>query len=119
MKIAISSETGKLSGPVDTRFGRARGFIIHDTVTGENNFIDNTQNLNSAQGAGIQSAKTVINAGAEVLITGNVGPKAFSALNTAKIKVFTGAEGSALEALESYRTGLLIKADEANVESHW
>ncbi len=119
MKLAISAETGNISGPVDARFGRAKGFIIHDTATGKNDFIDNTQNLNSAQGAGIQSAKTIINAGADVLITGNVGPKAFSALNAAKIKIFTGAKGSASDAIQDYLKGHLVKAEDANVESHW
>ncbi len=119
MKLAISAETDQLSGPVDSRFGRARGFLIHDTETGENSFIDNTQNLNSAQGAGIQSAKTVINAGAGVLISGNVGPKAFAALESAKIEIYTGAKGSVGDAIEEYRAGRLTRTNAANVESHW
>ena len=80
MKIAISAESDRITGAVDTRFGRAKGFIIHDTDTGGNTHIDNEQNLESAQGAGIQSAKAVINAGAKVLLTGNVGPKAYAVL---------------------------------------
>jgi len=40
MKIAISAESDRITGAVDTRFGRARGFIIYDTDTDGNVFID-------------------------------------------------------------------------------
>lgn len=119
MKIAISAESDRITGAVDTRLGRAKGFIIHDTDTGGNTHIDNEQNLESAQGAGIQSAKAVINAGAKVLLTGNVGPKAYAVLNSAGIDVYIGAEGRVEDALEDFKNGKLRKADGANVESHW
>ncbi len=119
MKIAISAESDKISGSVDTRFGRAKGFIIHDTDTGTNTYVDNAQNLESAQGAGIQSAKAVINAGAKALVTGNVGPKAYSVLQAANVEVYIGAEGRVKDALEDFKNGKLRKADGANVESHW
>ena len=119
MKIAISAESDRITGAVDTRFGRARGFIIYDTDTDGNVFIDNKQILESAQGAGIQSAKTVINAGVAILITGNVGPKAYTTLQAAGIEIYTGAQGRVADALEDYKNGKLRKADGANVESHW
>ncbi len=106
---------------VDTERISAKGvaFFGGTRITGENSFIDNTQKLNSAQGAGIQSAKTVINAGAGVLISGNVGPKAFAALESAKIEIYTGAKGSVGDAIEEYRAGRLTRTNAANVESHW
>lgn len=119
MKIAISADSDKISGAVDTRFGRAKGFIIHDTDTGVNVYVDNAQNLESTQGAGIQSAKTVINAGAKVLLTGNVGPKAYSVLHAANIDVYIGANGRVSDSLEDFKNGKMRKADGANVESHW
>ena len=42
------------------------------------------------QGAGIQAAQTVIGRGAEALITGFCGPKAFRVLTAAKVQVLTG-----------------------------
>ncbi len=119
MKIAITTSGKDLSSPVDERFGRARGFVVYDLDTGDFSYTDNTQALDSAQGAGIQAAKTVINAGAAAIITGNVGPKAFGALSAADVAIFTGARGSVQQAVDQYRAGTLHKAGGANVEGHW
>jgi predicted Fe-Mo cluster-binding NifX family protein len=124
MKVAITCQAetkndASLNSTLDSRFGRAAGFIVYDLGSGNTEFIDNTQNLESPQGAGIQAAKAIINAGAKVLITGNVGPKAFSALEAAQVEIYTNARGTVGEAIESYRQGLLKKASGANVEGHW
>lgn len=119
MKIAVSVSDNDMTSPVSERFGRAVGFIIYDMESGSNEYIDNTQNLESAQGAGIQSAKNVINSGARVLITGNVGPKAFDVLKKAGIDVYTRADGTVWDAIEDYNTGLLQKANDANAAPHW
>ncbi|HOP28543.1 MAG TPA: NifB/NifX family molybdenum-iron cluster-binding protein [Spirochaetota bacterium] len=119
MKIAISSEGKELTDKMDTRFGRAKGFIIYDTESGRADYIDNKQNLESAQGAGIQSARTVIDAGAEALISGNVGPKAFATLNSAKIDIYLFNGGSINDAITAYKDGKLQKSTDANVEGHW
>ena len=119
MKIAITTQGTDQMAAVDDRFGRAAGFYIYDDEKSSGEYIDNTQNSESAQGAGIQAAQTVINAGASILITGNVGPKAHTALTAAGIKIFTGAKGTVWDALEDYQSGLLSIASEANVEGHW
>ncbi len=119
MKIAVSGEGRELTDRVDPRFGRARGFILHDTETGRSEYIDNKQNLDSAQGAGIQSAGNVIDAGAEAVITGNVGPKAYAALKSASVPVYLFSEGSIGDAITAFKNGELEKTSEANVEGHW
>ncbi len=60
MKIAITASGPTLDSPVDQRFGRASRFILFDTKTRDHTTIDNTQALDSAQGAGIQAAETVV-----------------------------------------------------------
>ncbi|HNX22496.1 MAG TPA: NifB/NifX family molybdenum-iron cluster-binding protein [Spirochaetota bacterium] len=119
MKIAISTEGKDLSSVVDQRFGRAKGFLIYDVNTNESVYVDNKQNLEAPQGAGIQSAKTVIDAGADALITGNVGPKAFTALNAAGVKIFLFKDGTAGTAIDKYGKGELELTSTANVEGHW
>ncbi len=123
MKIAITcrpqAKGADAGAPVDPRFGRAGGFVVYDSETGGMEFIDNEQNLGSPQGAGIQAAKTVINAGARAVITGNVGPKAYSTLSAGKVEIFLCEGGSVGEAIEGYRKGTLKKASGANVEGHW
>jgi predicted Fe-Mo cluster-binding NifX family protein len=119
MKIAITAGGATLDSPVDQRFGRASRFILFDTKTRAHTTIDNTQALDSAQGAGIQAAETVARAGAECLITGHCGPKAFRVLSASGIQICTGAEGSAAGAIAAFESGKLAQAGSADVEGHW
>jgi predicted Fe-Mo cluster-binding NifX family protein len=118
-KIAISSEGPSLESKLDPRFGRAAGFLICDLETGRTEYVDNKQNLSLPQGAGIQSAQTVGATGAQAVITGHMGPKAFMALEKGNIKVFLGQEGTAGENLEAYKAGKLSPADGPDKEGHW
>ena len=119
MKVAITSQGSDLSSPVDPRFGRAKCFMVVDTDTGAFEAHDNTQNLNAAQGAGVQAGRTVAELGAEAVVTGHVGPKAFATLQAAGVKIYIGAKGSVKEALEQFKAGMLSCADQASVEGHW
>lgn len=119
MKLIISASGSTLDSPVDPRFGRAAYFIAVDSENGTFEAHSNGQNLNAAQGAGIQSAETVSRLGAEIVITGHCGPKAFRTLSAAGIKVMTGAEGTVKDAIEAFRAGKLIPSGTADVESHW
>ena len=119
MKVCITSQGPELSSPVDPRFGRAQTFIIYDSETGAFEALDNRQNLQAAQGAGIQAAQNVVRSGAEVVLTGHCGPKAFAVLSRAGVEIFTGAAGSVQEAVEAWKSGSLSKAAGADVEGHW
>jgi predicted Fe-Mo cluster-binding NifX family protein len=119
MKIAITASGTTLDAPVDPRFGRAPRFILFDTETNTFQGIDNTQNLNAAQGAGIQAAETVSRLGAEVVITGHCGPNAFRTLNAAGISVVVGASGTVADAIEAFKNGTLKPAESADVRGHW
>jgi len=119
MKIAISAEGQDLESPVDPRFGRAQWFIIADLETGGFEAINNEQNLNAAQGAGIQAAENVASYSASYLITGHCGPNAFRALSAAGIKVIVGAEGTVAEVLERFKRGELKPTEGPDVVGHW
>jgi len=119
MKVAVTSQGKELSSQVDPRFGRAKYFIVIDTDSGEFTAHDNSQNLNAAQGAGVQAAQNVLNLGAEAVITGNVGPKAFAALQAGGAVICIGASGTVAEALEQFKAGELKAVAEANVKGHW
>jgi predicted Fe-Mo cluster-binding NifX family protein len=118
MRVAIPTTGRDLEGVVDPRFGRASAFVIYDTTSGEWSLVDNTQNLNAAQGAGIQAATAVVNAGAEAVLTFNCGPKAFRALSAGKVAVYTGARGTVREAIEEFLSGSLPPAAQASVGEH-
>jgi predicted Fe-Mo cluster-binding NifX family protein len=119
MKVLVTAEQASLESPVDPRFGRAKHFILVDTDTGAFSAHDNAQNLNAAQGAGIQAAQTVARLGAETVLTGHVGPKAFTTLQAAKITIYTGVSGTVKEAVEQFKCGRLTLAANADVQGHW
>lgn len=119
MKIALPALKNSMDAEIDDRFGRAKGFIVFDTDTGTFEWVSNQQSINSPQGAGIQSAKNVIDTGADVLIASNVGPKAYSVLKSAGIEVYLCGVKPISQIISEYKEGKLQKASAANVESHW
>ena len=119
MKIAFSTSGADLSAPLDTRFGRAPKFLVYDTDAATFELVDNTQNLNAAQGAGIQSAQRVAGTGAQALVSGHCGPKAFLVLQTAGIKVYISSAQTIAEALKAHQDGQLAEIKSADVEGHW
>ena len=80
MKIAISAEGPTTQDIVDPRFGRAAGFVIYDTETKTLEYIDNGAAQAATQGAGLMAVETVVEAGAKVVLSGYIGPKALEAL---------------------------------------
>jgi predicted Fe-Mo cluster-binding NifX family protein len=119
VKVAVTAQGTDMGSSVDPRFGRAKYFIVVDTDTGQFTAEDNAQNLNAVQGAGIQAGQNVVDMGVEAVITGNVGPKAFAALQAGGVEVHTGASGTVAEALEKFKAGELESASKANVEGRW
>jgi predicted Fe-Mo cluster-binding NifX family protein len=119
MKLALSSDGNDLEAMLDSRFGRAKRFVIYDTESGAFEILDNAQNLSAAQGAGIQSAQNIAAAGAQALVTGHTGPKAFSVLQKAQIPVYHCEPMPLKKAIEAFKQGKLPKAESADVESHW
>lgn len=119
MKLAVTSRGNNLNSPLDPRFGRAKFFIVIDMETGGFSAVDNSVNLDATQGAGIQAGKRVVELGVQGLITGHVGPKAFSTLQAGGVKVYTGASGTVADAIEQFKTGKLAVAAAADVEGHW
>ena len=119
MKIAITAQGPSSLSPVDMRFGRAEYFVVYNTEDCTYAAMDNKQNLQAAQGAGIQAAATVVNVGCKVLITGHCGPKAFTALQKAGVEVYGTEDVSVKTAIESFLAGKLSKLSGADVEGHW
>lgn len=118
MKVCVTSQGDSLDSPVDPRFGRASWFIIVDSNSMEFEAVANG-NVSAAGGAGISSAKVVIDSGAEAVLTGNCGPNAHRTLAAGGVKVYTGATGTVKEAVEKFKSGKLAAADEPSVGSHF
>ncbi len=117
MKICVTATGNDLDAEVDPRFGRCQYLIFVDSDTMEFEAIPN-EAIAAPGGAGIQAAQTVVNRGAEILISGNIGPNAFQVLSTAGVKVATGAYGTVREAIEMYRSGRLNLSESSTVGAH-
>ncbi len=119
MKIAISAQGNSMDSQIDPRFGRARYFVIYESDTSTFSIMDNIQNLNAAQGAGIQTAQNVLNTQADCIITGHCGPKAFRVLSNSKVKLYLKENGTVKEAIDDLLDEKLKLASGADVEGHW
>jgi len=108
MKVAISSTGKDLESQIDVSFGRCAFFIIAEIKNGKIEKIKSIANPNVGVGggAGISAAELVANEGVKAVITGNVGPRAFSVFSELKISVYR-ASGTVKEALEKLAAGEL------------
>ena len=120
MKVAITSSGEDLNSPVDRVFGRARYFVIADPEETNVEVLENSQNVNAAQGAGIQSARQIANKSVGVVLTGNVGPNAFKALEAASIRVFQfGSDILTIrDALTAWKEGRLQEVKAPTAKGH-
>lgn len=119
MKIVFTTSGSDLKAPLDSRFGRAPKFLVYDLESETFELVDNGENQNAAQGAGVQSAETVARLGVKALMTGHCGPKAFRVLTAAGIKIYNTDASTVADALEQYRAGKLSEAKSADVKGHW
>ncbi len=119
MKVAVSCTGRDLDTQVDPRFGRAANFLFVDTETLAFEAVSNNQNLQAAQGAGVQAASMVARMRPAAVLTGHCGPKAFQVLQAAGVPVYTGVSGTVREAVARYKEGKLTPAQAPNVEGHW
>jgi len=116
-KVIVTSTGKDLDATIDPRFGRAAMLIVYDLDTDELEAVNNGENANLPQGAGIQAAALCAELGAKCVLTGRCGPKAFQALQAAGIDVAVGLRGSVRDAIAKYRRGELSFASGPNVQS--
>jgi len=118
MPIAITSLGQTLDSQVDQRFGRAEYLIKVETESMTFEVLNN-ENTASSAGAGINTAKLLVDTDVKAVLTGNCGPNAQKTLSSAGIKLYTGVSGIVSDAIESFKKGELEEASSANVVSHF
>ncbi len=108
-RVAISVESmNGLESIVDLRFGRAFAYVVVDIDT--NSVVVELENKTrqAAQGAGTGAAGELARNNVNAVISGRFGPKAFQALNSFGIELWTVSERiTAREAIERYVSGNL------------
>jgi len=87
MKICITAQGKTKDSLIDVRFGRCPFFVFLDKKGTIKKVIENP-GVVAARGAGIAAAQAVINEGADIIITGNMGPNAFFVLSQSGVKIF-------------------------------
>jgi predicted Fe-Mo cluster-binding NifX family protein len=118
MKICVTSVSRDLDAQVDPRFGRCQYFMIVDSESMQFEPVPNLA-ITSGSGAGIQAAQTIASKNVRVLLTGNVGPKAFQALSAAGITIITDASGTVRAVIEKYKQGLFSETKAPTVGGHF
>lgn len=101
---------------INSRFGRAEGFIFYSEENDTLSYHSNEENMNAGHGAGIQTAQAVLSKKAGVVITGgSMGPKAFDVLKSAGIKMYSQVgEIPAKEAFKNLKDGKYIQLSESD-----
>lgn len=110
MKIAISSTDKNIESNVSDIFGRCPYFIIAEIKNGKIEKTESIKNENVDQtgGAGISTAQLMAEKNVNVIITGNVGPRALDVLNQFNIEIYSG-EGVIKDVLQNFIDGKLEK----------
>ncbi len=102
MLIAVSANNSNVDSSFEPRFGRAAGFVVFDSESGEIHFVDNSANVQAAGGAGPQAAQLLAQNGVQVIISGTFGPKAEQALLAGHIEMVTADSGTVRGLVENY-----------------
>ena len=104
-KVAVTSTGPKPESEVETRFGRARWYLVYDPGSRSWEAVDHSQAAQTPGGAGPQAVQMLARRGVKVVITGECGPNALRALSSAGIKVFQGGGRTVAKALGDYQAG--------------
>ncbi len=103
---------GSLLSDISIHFGRTPYLTIVRIENDEMKDIDTIEIQGKHAGGSETPAEIISNSGVNVLICGNLGPKAVSMLQNSKMEVYSGASGKVEDALNAWQTGLLKLADE-------
>jgi predicted Fe-Mo cluster-binding NifX family protein len=114
MKICITSTGNDLSSKIDPRFGRCHNFLFVDINTLETEAVQNPA-ATAGGGAGTKAAQLVADKSVEAVLTGNVGPNAYTALEAAGIKIYAGVHGICQDA---FKQGYFVPVSGPTTESH-
>lgn len=110
MKIILTMHQDSVNASTDPSFGRCSCFAVVDTETDRIQFLANHAR---ESGSGVNAAGIVVKAAPDLVIVGNIGPKAFQVLNHAGIPVYKGLRESIGETIKSYQNGELERLSAA------
>ena len=100
--IAISSSSKDLDGDIDNRFGRCQYFILVSIDNEKIISFETIENIKADMrgGVGVAVAKMLADHSVDVIISGNIGPRAMDILRQFNIPIYH-ATGSKHEAIKN------------------
>jgi len=117
MKIAMPVDDKYMESGVCVSFGRTPYFVMYDTNIKESIFLDNSAAA-SQGGAGIKAAQSIVDKGANVLITPRCGENAADVLKAANIGIYKSINGSFMDNINAFVEGKLSLLDEIHAGLH-
>lgn len=117
MKIVIPVNENSTKTTVCMSFGRTPYFLIYDTDTKESTFLDNSA-ISSQGGAGIKAAQSIIDSGAEVLITPRCGENAAEVINAGGLKIYKTINDSIEDNISAFIKGELSLLEDIHPGFH-
>lgn len=117
MLIAISTKKPDPYSKLSDAFGRSEYFMIYDSIKNTSEF---TANPFSSElgGAGIQSARFLIERNIEAIITTFIGLNTLRFFNSLQIKVYQGTDHKADEAIKLFAENKLDEITTDEIDSY-
>lgn len=101
MLIAVSVKNTEESSLLSDSFGRSKYFLIYDSLKSRFEFIKNPYYLELG-GAGIQTARFLIEQKVEAVITTFIGPNILRFFNSSQVKVYKSVNQTVQESLKLF-----------------
>lgn len=117
MKIVIPVEENKMETRISQSFGRTPFFLIYDTDTKEQVFIENRA-AQATGGAGIKAAQLITDNKPEALLTPRCGQNAADVIKAANIKIYKTISDNLLENIVAFKEGKLAGLTEIHAGFH-
>lgn len=117
MKIVIPVDENNMQTNICVSFGRTPYFLIYDTESGKQTFIDN-EAATSQGGAGIKAAQTIVNIGVDALLTPRLGQNAATVISAASIKIYKTIGNSLIENINEFKADKLSLLDNIHPGFH-
>ncbi len=118
MKLIITTLSPSIDSALSSRFGRCAYFLIVDAQTLKWEAHENPA-TQASSGAGIQAAQFVADQKPTAVISGDFGPHAFEALNSAGVPMYVfGSSETVRETINRYKNGQLQRVAAPTQECH-
>ncbi|MFW5648665.1 MAG: NifB/NifX family molybdenum-iron cluster-binding protein [Candidatus Alkaliphilus sp. MAG34] len=117
MKIVIPVDEKDIKTDVCEALGRAPYYLVYDTETEENEFVDNSA-ATSAGGAGVKAAQIIVDTEANVLLAPRCGENAANVLKAAGVEIYRTIDAPARENIDAFIDGKLSLLNEIHAGFH-